>query len=129
MEKVSSQPCVLVIDDDHDVCAVITCTLEAVLGWTVITAHSGVAGIALAEQHQPNLILLDVAMPGLNGRETFAHLKRTPHTAHIPVVFITASGDEKINELSVLGPRAVVAKPFDPVELANNLSQLIAANA
>ncbi len=117
----------LIIDDDHDICEVVACAIESMLGWEVIKAESGLTGLKMAEDEQPDLILLDIMMPGLNGRDTLGHLRRAPQTAHIPIVFVSAIVQNKnYNDLMALGPVAVFPKPFDPFELANQLASLMA---
>jgi CheY-like chemotaxis protein len=117
----------LVIDDDHDICEVLACAIESTLGWDVTVAHSGLTGLKMAEEGQPDLILLDIMMPGLNGPDTLGYLRRTPQTAHIPIVFISAVAQTRNhNELMALGPVAVFPKPFDPFELADQLASLMA---
>ncbi len=81
---------ILLIEDEPDIQEITRSSLELVGGFEVYAASGGLEGIALAEQEQPDLILLDMMMPGLNGAETLNLLLHNPKTQKIPVVFMTA---------------------------------------
>src|SRR5271155_3896910 len=81
---------VLIIDDEDDIREVAALSLEAVAGWTVITAHSGPEGIRIGAAEKPAAILLDVMMPEMDGPTTFKNLEANPETSHIPVLLLTA---------------------------------------
>ena len=113
---------ILVIDDEDDIREVAQISLEALGGWDVLTAHCGAAGLATAATERPDVILLDVMMPDMDGPSTFRHLRADPATAGIPVVFLTAkvrSADREV--LTDLGGDAVLSKPFDPVTLSEEI--------
>lgn len=117
---------VLIIDDEEDIREVAAMSLEAVAGWEVLMAGSGVAGIIRAEEQQPDAILLDVMMPGMDGPTTFRELRANPRTAQIPVILLTAkvqAADQK--RFSDLGVSAVMFKPFDPLTLAGDISRAL----
>src|ERR1051326_1787422 len=80
----------LLIDDEDDVREVARLSLELVARWEVVTASSGAEGIERAVVEQPDAILLDVMMPGMDGAATYAHLRSNPATREIPVVLLTA---------------------------------------
>lgn len=109
---------VLVIDDVEInatlIAGVIRCVCE------VQTASSGLQGLQLAHQYKPDLILLDVMMPGMDGFEVFQLLKSDNRTAHIPVIFLTALSEPSAEEVGLnLGAADFIAKPFrTPVLLA-----------
>jgi CheY-like chemotaxis protein len=108
---------VLVIDDETDLLEITTIALERLGGWTVRAVGDGAAGAQLAAEEQPDAVLLDVMMPGLDGEATARLLRAQPTTRHIPIVLLSAATDlpEWADELAV---RGLVAKPFDPTELA-----------
>lgn len=109
---------ILIIDDEADIREVAALSLESVAGWEVITASSGVQGLAVAIKEQPDAILLDVMMPGMDGPTTFRELRKNPATAHIPVLLLTAkvqSSDQR--RFADLGVNAILFKPFDPLTL------------
>jgi CheY-like chemotaxis protein len=117
---------ILIIDDEDDIRQVAALSLETVAGWDVIVANSGLQGIQRASDHQPDAILLDVMMPGMDGPTTFRELRRNPVTAHIPVLLLTAKvqgADQR--RFADLGVEAVLTKPFDPLTLADQMSQIL----
>src|ERR1700733_13287666 len=81
---------VLFVDDDSDICSVVRATLRLVPGLDVQTADSGRRAIDLAYELRPDLVLMDVMMPGLDGPSTFKRMRETILLAHIPVIFMTA---------------------------------------
>jgi CheY-like chemotaxis protein len=81
---------ILIIDDEDDIREVAALSLETVAGWDVVVASSGAQGLARAIEYQPDAILLDVMMPGMDGPTTFRELRKNPATAHIPVLLLTA---------------------------------------
>lgn len=115
---------ILIIDDEEDIREVVELTLQTMGGWQVFTAASGIEGLAVAKTEQPDAILLDMMMPDLDGMGTLAILRATPQTQHIPVILITAKGNnvdrDKLAELEVT---AIIAKPFDPMTLVEQVSQ------
>jgi CheY-like chemotaxis protein len=120
----------LLIDDDDDIREIAQLSLELGAGWSVLTAGSGVEGIAIAREKQPDAILLDVMMPVLDGPATLARLREDDRTRSIPVVFLTAkarpSDRDRLAGLDVAG---VLAKPFDPMTLAAQLQAALGWSA
>ena len=117
---------ILIIDDDDDIREVAALTLETVAGWEVVTANSGANGILRAQDENPDAILLDVMMPGMDGPTTFQELQKIPQTAKIPVILLTAKvqgADQK--RFAELGVTAVLFKPFDPLTLAQQMSDVL----
>lgn len=110
---------VLLIDDDPDIRAVAELGLSAVGGFDVLLASGGEEGIAMAARERPELIILDVMMPGMDGPTTLARLKALDGTAGIPVIFMTARVQKhQIATYLSLGAVGVIDKPFDPMTLA-----------
>lgn len=110
---------VLHIDDEPDIREVVAISLSLDPEFEVRGCASGSAGIVDAMKHRPDLILLDVMMPVMDGPTTLAHLRENPKTANIPVVFMTARAQTRELELFMsLGAIGVIAKPFDPMTLA-----------
>jgi CheY-like chemotaxis protein len=117
---------ILIIDDDDDIREVAALTLETVAGWNVLTANSGAHGILRAKEENPDAILLDVMMPGMDGPTTFEELQKIPETAKIPVILLTAKvqgADQK--RFASLGVAAILFKPFDPLTLAQQMSDAL----
>ena len=109
---------ILVVEDEADVRKVIKLTLSRDPELTVRTCACGQAGLAEAASWAPDLILLDVMMPEMDGLTTLAHLRENPATAPIPVVFLTARARHaELAHFISLGARGAIAKPFVPKEL------------
>ncbi len=103
-----------------------TLALADVAGFEVIEAGGGIEGVALARTGAPSVVLLDVQMPDLDGFAVMQTLRDDPVTAEIPVVFITASLDERVlARCQSCGARGVIQKPFDPMTLGNELQNII----
>jgi CheY-like chemotaxis protein len=119
---------VLVVDDEEDIRAIAQLGLEMGGGWTVFTASSGQEALQMAADRQPDVILLDLMMPDMDGRETLQKLKANSLTQDIPVILLTAkiqkSERESFDDLDVA---AVFAKPFRPMQLPEQISEILAA--
>lgn len=117
---------VLVVDDEEDVRFVAQMSLERGGGMTVVLASSGEEGIARARSEQPDFILLDLMMPGMDGAATFQQLRIEKETASIPVVFFTATAmAPEVQGLKELGAKGVVVKPFNPMTLAAEVAAIL----
>jgi len=114
----------LIIDDDPDLLMLVRRTLEFTAGWEVTTAASGAAGIDLARATPPQVILVDVMMPEMDGYEVCRRLKGDPATAAVPVVLLTARRDLNGLKLADSGAAGVLLKPFEPAELARQVRAL-----
>lgn len=110
----SRQPTILIIDDVPDNIEVLGDAISS-LG-DVSFALSGPEGLRLIEAQHPDLVLLDVMMPEMNGYEVFAHLQTSEATAHIPVIFVTAKSDP-LSEAAALNAGAIdfISKPINPI--------------
>jgi two-component system OmpR family response regulator len=119
---------ILLIDDEPDIRAIGTISLQSIGGWQVQVAESGPQGIALAAAGQPDLILLDMMMPGADGRTTLQLLQANPATKDIPVIFMTAKARRwEVDEYLAEGAAGVIAKPFDPMTLPDEIRQILGA--
>jgi CheY-like chemotaxis protein len=117
---------ILIIEDEEHIREVAQVSLEILGGWEVLMAGGGEEGIVLAVAEQPDVILLDVMMPGLDGPETLQRLRADPRTAAIPVVFLTAKAQAaERRQLAELGAAGVLAKPFDPTTLAADVAAAV----
>jgi CheY-like chemotaxis protein len=91
-----------------------------------MVANSGAQGILRAAQYQPDAILLDVMMPGMDGPTTFRELRGNPATARIPVLFLTAKVQAtERRRFADLGVQAVLVKPFDPMTLSTQIASAL----
>jgi CheY-like chemotaxis protein len=116
---------VLYVDDDPDICSVVQATLRLVPGLDVQTADSGERAIDLAYELRPDLLLMDVMMPGLDGPSTFRRMRESALLSIMPVIFMTAKVlPAEIAQLLQLGAIGVIVKPFDPLKLYSELLSL-----
>lgn len=117
---------ILVIDDTQDILMVVSRRLQS-WGYEPLTASSGEEGLKLAEERVPDLILLDIMMPKMKGREVCARLKANPKTQRIPVIFLTALGlTDHIKGGMDLGAADYLVKPFEPDELKRRVALVLA---
>lgn len=115
----SSLQRVLYVEDEPDIQAVAKLALEMVGGFTVKICSSGADALREAEAFAPDMILLDVMMPGMDGPTTLAQLRQKPALAQVPVAFMTAKVQPaEVAHYKSLGARDVIPKPFDPMTLA-----------
>ena len=115
----------MMVEDDNDIRTVAGMALEMVGGLKVLACESGAVALAAVKDFAPQLVLLDVMMPGMSGPEVLKALRRDPQTAGLPVVFMTASVQTaELQELRKLGALEVIAKPFDPMTLADQVKAI-----
>lgn len=113
---------ILYVEDDPDIVAVARVALEVVGGFELEVCYSGEEALAKGPQFGPDLLLLDVMMPEMDGPTTLAALRKVPTTADVPAVFMTAKVQpNEVEALRRLGAVDVIAKPFDPMQLADQL--------
>jgi two-component system OmpR family response regulator len=116
---------ILCVDDDPDICEVVQASLCLVAGLDVYTAGSGEQAIDLAYEHRPDLILMDVMMPGLDGPATLKRIRNSALIDEIPLIFLTAKVlPAEIAHFLHLGAIGVIRKPFDPLKLGDELLAL-----
>jgi two-component system OmpR family response regulator len=116
---------VLIIDDEDDILEVAQMCLETVGGLQVTALNSGVEAIAKAQSINPDLILLDVMMPKMDGPETLKSLRQNAALNDVPIVFMTARVQPvEIEQYMQLGASGVVAKPFDPMTLSVQITEI-----
>ena len=121
---------VLVVEDDVDIAELVAFNLER-QGWSCTLVHHGTEGWEKIQQNRPDLVILDVMLPGMDGFQIFRAMKENDMTRSIPVVFLTARGelDDRLSGLS-LGADDYVTKPFSPKELVLRVRNVLArANA
>lgn len=119
---------ILMVDDDSYIRKIAEISLRKVGKWSVQLASSGKEALELVQEDTPDLILLDVNMPELDGPATFARLKQGISTAGIPVIFLTGRVlAEEVEEYRRLGVAGVINKPFDPMKLPDEIRRLLNA--
>ena len=112
---------VLVIDDENDILLIIKSALHEE-GYDVATANNGYDGLALAEDASPDLIILDIMMPEMDGFEVLQQLRENEKTARIPIVILTGmSSKDKIREALNKGIDYYIVKPFEYQDLVSKV--------
>jgi DNA-binding response OmpR family regulator len=116
---------VLVVDDEAPIRLLCRVNLEAE-GMAVLEAADGVTGLALARGEQPDVVLLDVMMPGLDGWRVAEEMLEDERTAGIPIIFLTARAEFRDRARGLdIGGVDYVTKPFNPLELATLVRELL----
>lgn len=116
---------ILYVEDEPDIQTIARIGLEAVGGFTLKICSSGAEAIAAVTDFNPDLILLDVMMPDMDGPTTLAELRKLPATASTPVMFMTAKAQpQEIEYFKSLGALDTVAKPFDPISLSSHILEV-----
>jgi CheY-like chemotaxis protein len=117
---------ILAIDNEPCIQEVAQICLETIAGWQVLLASSGAEGSIVAAAEQPDAILLDLMMPGMDGIATFKQLQANPATRDIPVILLTAKVQPRDRSYyTSLGIKGQISKPFDPIALAEEISRLL----
>jgi DNA-binding response OmpR family regulator len=115
-------PCkILAVDDENDVLLIVKTTLESE-GYDVVSASDGETALEIAMEQKPDVIMLDIMMPGMDGFEVLEHLKENDETAEIPVIMLTGVEDKsKIQKAILSGIQYYIIKPFDVKEVVEKL--------
>ena len=120
---------ILHVEDDVSLQNLVRIALEHLGAYAVRTAADGAQAMALAGEAAPDLLLLDLDLPGINGIATLRGLRALPGLARVPVVFLTAANDPVVEiELRKLGVREVLRKPFRPRLLVDTISRVLGKN-
>jgi CheY-like chemotaxis protein len=113
---------ILYVDDEPDIREIVEMSLALVEDLAVHTCESGDQALRLAPQLRPDLVLLDVMMPNMDGPTTLKRMRENAALAGIPVVFMTAKAlPQEVARFRDLGAVGVIAKPFDPMKLAQQV--------
>ncbi len=111
---------IMLVEDDPDIRTVAGMALELVGGYTLRACSGGAEALQAVADFNPQVVLLDVMMPDMDGPGVLSRLRAHPATAGIPVIFLTAKAQaEETEKLRALGAIEVIAKPFDPILLAD----------
>lgn len=114
---------ILLIDDEESVRELVQACLSDLAGWHVITAASAQAGLEQLATQRPDVILLDVLMPGMDAITFLERLQGSPSTASVPVLLLTVEAHWFTSQrLQQLGIVTAISKPFDPVTLSNTIA-------
>jgi two-component system cell cycle response regulator DivK len=116
---------ILMVEDTEDNRQIVRDLMESV-GYDLIEAGDGAAGVAMAAEHKPDLILMDIQLPVMDGYEASRQIKAQPELSHIPIIAVTSyalSGDEA--KTRAAGCDGYVAKPFSPRELLAKINEFL----
>jgi len=114
---------IVIADDEPDIRRLIALILRE---YTVLSAKRGDEALQLIRQEMPDLAILDISMPGLNGLEIAHALLADPTTARIPLIFLSAYGQQReIDAGLAIGVALYIVKPFDPDELLQSVEELL----
>jgi len=117
---------ILFVDDEAGIQSIVRLSLERLGGHTVQICDSGINAIKIAPVFKPDLIILDVTMPGMDGTDTLKALRHIPETTETPIIFMTASANqEEITQYKEMGAVDVIPKPFDPMTLPGTINRIL----
>ncbi len=116
---------ILYVEDEPDIAQIAQLALENIGGFELENCENGQVALEKGKVYQPDLILMDVMMPVMDGPTAFKEMQNIPEFANIPVVFMTAKVQpSEIEEYKLLGAAEVIPKPFDPMTLAEQVRQI-----
>lgn len=117
---------ILIIDDEETIQTVVQFGIWMTAGWDVLTASSGMQGIQTAQTELPDVILLDVMMPDMDGIATLKALQAQLETEQIPVIFLTAKAQtSEKRQFNHLGVSGVITKPFNSLDLPEQIAKIL----
>lgn len=116
---------ILHVDDDEDIRTIVQLALEVVGDFEIRQFPNGQTAVAKGAAFAPDLLLLDVMMPGMSGPEVWKALTALPELAGTPTIFVTAKAEDEFSrDLERQGALAVIVKPFDPMTLATQIQDI-----
>jgi phosphate regulon transcriptional regulator PhoB len=120
-----SKPKILVVEDEADILEIIAYNLSRE-GWRVLSSRDGEEALDLARSEEPDLVLLDLMLPGMDGIEVCRQLKDEPRGAELPIIMVTAKGEESDVVLGLgVGADDYIVKPFSPRELVARVKAVL----
>ena len=118
---------VLVVEDDRSIQMVLELVFTRMAKCEVVLASDGVEGWAMIQKHKPDVVLLDLMMPGMDGFEVCQHAKADEATRHIPIIFLTAQPQPAaVARAMALGAAGYLVKPFDPIKIIDQVNEALA---
>ena len=116
---------ILHVDDEADIRSITKLALESIGGFIVTSCSSGKEAVAAVTEAAPDLVVMDVMMPEMDGPTTFLELQKIPDASQIPVIFMTAKNQkDEIDSLMEVGAIGVIAKPFNPMQLSKEVERI-----
>lgn len=117
---------IVYVEDDDDIREVGLLALEHVGQFDVLACSSGEEAVEKTAEFKPDLILLDVMMPGMDGIETFERLRQIPELSPVPIVFMTAKvHNDEVSRYRDMGANGVIPKPFEPMTLPDEIRMIM----
>jgi CheY-like chemotaxis protein len=114
------------VEDDGDIREIAQMSLDMSGDFEVVQCESGEAALKAVEGFTPDVMLLDMMMPGMTGRQTLEKMREMPHLKDVPAIFMTARAQQsEQDELREIGASEVISKPFDPMSLADQIKAII----
>ncbi len=118
---------VLVVEDDRSIQMVLEFVLSRAAKCQVLVASEGRQGLAMIQEHKPDLVLLDLMLPNMDGFEICEHAKADESTRHIPIIFLTAQPQPaSVAKAMALGAAGYIVKPFDPIRIIDQINEALA---
>lgn len=120
---------ILIVDDEKDVLLTLSTRLKSE-GFKVITAETAKEALIVAKTQLPDLLILDVMLPDMQGGDLGGKLKRNPRTANIPIIYLTAllSKSEELSRGHVTGDNITFSKPYDEIKLIEQIEKMLGCN-
>lgn len=117
---------VLIVDDEADIRRIGELSLQSVGGWDVLLAENGAEGMETARAQKPDLILMDMMMPEMDGLTVLRKIRKDPELEAMPVIFMTAKVQrDEVARYVEAGALGVVHKPFDPMTLPDEIRRIL----
>lgn len=114
------------VEDDADIREITKMALELSGGFEIMQCATGQDALDIVADFQPDVLLLDMMMPGMTGRQTLDHLRQKPGLEDVPAIFMTArTQPNEMDELRQIGASGVIGKPFDPMSLADQIRSVL----
>ena len=114
------------VEDDADIREIAEMSLSLTGEFDIIQCASGEDALSRVADYPPDVILLNMMMPGMTGRQTLEAMRKMPHLADVPAIFMTARAQfDEQEELRKIGAAEVISKPFDPMELGEQIKAAI----
>lgn len=119
---------ILVVDDEPDLLELVRDTLE-MAGYTVITASDGEEGLKSITEESPDLVILDIKMPKIDGMEVLERVRKNPLLNELPIIMLTSlKGEGIIREAKEVGANDYIVKPFNQIDLLNRVKRVISSS-
>lgn len=126
VENAGSISKVLLVEDDKHIRLIIKASLVKLAQWQVLEAANGLEALEQVKGTNPDLILLDIMMPGMDGPTTFGELRKIDQLKQVPVIFMTAKVQrQEVESYIALGARGVITKPVDPMKLPEQILDIL----